>query len=92
MSTSLQNAVPVSVSLTKQKNTARIAVTNQGKGIPDDFRNKIFEKFSQADVSTTRPENGTGLGLAISKEIVEQFGSTIQFTSIPDNWTLDRSI
>lgn len=81
------HGMPVSVSLTKQKNTARIAVTNQGKGIPDDFRNKIFEKFSQADVSTTRPENGTGLGLAISKEIVEQFGSTIQFTSIPDKET-----
>lgn len=77
----------VNVSLTMKKNKVRVAVTNTGEGIPDQFKNKIFEKFSQADVSTTRSKNGTGLGLAISKAIMEQFGITIKFKSIPNQKT-----
>lgn len=77
----------VMVALTKEENLVRVAVTNQGQGIPDAYKSKIFEKFSQVDASTTRTENGTGLGLAISKEIVERFGSTIQFNSIPNKET-----
>lgn len=77
----------IKVDLKKQENTVRVSVTNQGQGIPEAFKNKIFEKFSQADASTTRSENGTGLGLAISKQIVERFGSAIKYRSIPNKET-----
>lgn len=77
----------VNVSLIKKKNTVRVAVTNTGKGISEQFRSKIFEKFTQADVSTTRAKSGTGLGLAISQAIMEQFGSIIKFKSVPDKET-----
>jgi PAS domain S-box-containing protein len=77
----------VKVSLRRQKNSVRISVTNKGIGIPDSFKNKLFEQFFQADVSTTRSENGTGLGLAISKQIVERFGGSIKFKSIPNKDT-----
>lgn len=62
---------------------ARVAVRDQGPGIPDDFRERIFEKFAQADGGDTRARGGSGLGLSISKALVEKFGGTIGFDSTP---------
>ncbi len=61
--------------------TVRVSVRDHGNGISDEFRSKIFEKFSQADSSDTRAKGGTGLGLAISKVLVEQMGGSINFYS-----------
>ncbi|MHA7808972.1 MAG: PAS domain S-box protein [Marinobacter adhaerens] len=58
-----------------------ILVTDQGPGIPDDFRVRIFQKFAQADSSDTRGKRGTGLGLAITKEIMTQMGGDVGFES-----------
>jgi len=62
-------------------NTVRVSVIDQGPGIPEEFRNRIFQKFSQADSSDTRQKGGTGLGLAICKEIIERMGGKIGFVS-----------
>jgi PAS domain S-box-containing protein len=62
-------------------NTVRVSVIDRGPGIPDEFRTRIFQKFSQADSSDTRQKGGTGLGLAICKEIIERMGGKIGFTS-----------
>ena len=59
----------------------RILVTDQGPGIPDNFRGRIFQKFAQADSSDTRGKRGTGLGLAITKEIMTQMGGDVGFES-----------
>ncbi len=64
-------------------NRVRISVTDQGKGIPPQFQASIFEKFAQADISSTREKGGTGLGLSISKAIVERHGGRIGFESEP---------
>src|SRR5436305_2497788 len=61
----------------------RISVTDHGKGIPPEFQERIFEKFAQADSSSTRQKGGTGLGLSISKAIVERHGGRIWFESAP---------
>lgn len=61
----------------------KVAVSDQGEGIPSEFQDRIFERFSQADSSTTRKREGTGLGLAISKAIVEQHGGRIGFETEP---------
>ncbi len=66
---------------------ARISVSDQGPGIPDEFRARIFQKFSQADSSDTRQKGGTGLGLAICKELVERMGGRIGFESEPGRGT-----
>lgn len=59
----------------------RVSVHDFGEGIPEAFKNHIFEKFSQADSSDSRQKGGTGLGLAISKELVERMGGKIGFKS-----------
>ncbi|MDP3356232.1 MAG: PAS domain S-box protein [Polaromonas sp.] len=57
----------------------RVEVRDHGAGIPEEFRNRIFQKFSQADSSDTRQKGGTGLGLNISRAIIERMGGTIGF-------------
>ncbi|MGC1708975.1 MAG: sensor histidine kinase [Nitrosotalea sp.] len=59
----------------------KISVKDNGKGIPDADKDKIFRKFYQADTSSTRESGGTGVGLAICKGIVETHGGKIWFES-----------
>ncbi len=59
----------------------RVNVRDQGPGIPEDFRDRIFEKFSQADSSTTREKGGTGLGLHIARRFVEHMQGRIGYES-----------
>lgn len=69
----------VEISLTRENGWLRIAVRDRGQGIPEAFRAKLFQKFSQADSGDTRQTGGTGLGLAISKVIMEKMGGDIGF-------------
>jgi signal transduction histidine kinase len=53
------------------------SVTDQGRGIPAEKLETIFDRFQQVDVSDARKKGGTGLGLAICKRIVQQHGGDI---------------
>jgi len=59
----------------------RVAVADQGPGIPKAFQDRIFQRFAQADSSDTREKGGTGLGLSITKAIVEKHNGSIGYVS-----------
>jgi PAS domain S-box-containing protein len=58
-------------------NRVRFAVSDQGRGIPPDKLETIFERFQQVDASDSRDKGGTGLGLAICRSIVQQHGGRV---------------
>lgn len=63
--------------------TVTVSVTDTGIGIEPEKQGLIFERFSQADTSTSRRFGGTGLGLAICKKILSLQGSSLQLKSEP---------
>ncbi|WP_248928249.1 sensor histidine kinase [Paenibacillus hamazuiensis] len=82
----LENAImhtPIGETLTVEAKPAaksgyvRISVSDQGKGVPESDRERIFERFYRVDAARTRKSGGAGLGLAIAKSIVERHGGEI---------------
>ncbi|MCR5186976.1 MAG: HAMP domain-containing histidine kinase [Clostridia bacterium] len=65
------------VSVEKEKNDVKITISNQGKPIVEEDRERIFERFYRVDKARNRNEKRYGLGLAIAKEIVEKYRGTI---------------
>ena len=74
--------VDITPSDTPNLNEIQISVKDTGIGIEAEKVDKIFQKFTQADSSTTRIYGGTGLGLSISKHIVEMMGGHMQVESV----------
>jgi len=65
----------------------RFSVRDTGIGIPKEKMGLLFSKFTQVDVSDTKPYGGTGLGLAISKQLVEMMGGTLGVRSVEGTGT-----
>ena len=94
VSTLLDNAIKhteskkqVIVELNKEKNDIIIQVKNYGEPIPEEEREKIFERFYRIDKSRNRKEKRYGLGLAIAKSTVEKYNGKIE-VSHKDNFTI----
>lgn len=69
-------------------NRLRFEVIDTGLGVPDDKIDKLFEKFTQIDTSSSRRFGGSGLGLAISKKLAEAMGGIIGYEKNPDGGSI----
>ena len=74
----------VDVYLERDGSLAEIRIEDSGPGIPADFLPRIFDRFSQADGSSTRKHGGLGLGLAIVRHLVELHGGTVSANNRTD--------
>lgn len=79
----LENAVrhadrSVDVSLDEVDGFARLAVADDGPGVPPDERERVFERFARLDAARSDADGGTGLGLAIVAEIVQAHGGQVR--------------
>ena len=71
----------VEVKLGRSRSHARLVVSDSGTGIDPAFLPYIFERFRQADSTSTRTQKGLGLGLAITRHLVELHGGSIEASS-----------
>ncbi|HEY6661245.1 MAG TPA: MASE1 domain-containing protein [Pyrinomonadaceae bacterium] len=74
----------IDVYVAKHDSLAEIRIEDSGPGIPEQFLPHIFERFSQADGSSTRKHGGLGLGLAIVRHLVELHGGTVSASNRED--------
>jgi PAS domain S-box-containing protein len=77
----------VEIAMQCHNDRMRVAVTDHGSGIPEEFQAQVFQKFAQADASNTRQKGGTGLGLSICKAIIEKHQGRIDFETTPGSGT-----
>lgn len=73
----------VTVRVSERTGRTLIEVIDRGPGVPDEFKARMFQKFSQADSSDTRAKGGTGLGLSIVKSLIEHMGGQVGCESAP---------
>lgn len=74
----------IEVIVEEDNKTAKISVRDTGIGIPENYLDRIFERFFRVDKARSRSQGGTGLGLAIVKHIVEAHNSKVNVSSTVD--------
>lgn len=75
----------IDVYLTRNDSLAEVRIEDSGPGVPPAFLPHIFERFSQADGSSTRKHGGLGLGLAIVRHLIELHGGTVSAANRGEN-------
>jgi signal transduction histidine kinase len=67
----------VDVSVEATGDGARVSVVDDGNGIPEEDRDRVFDRFTRLDEARDRDSGGTGLGLAIARELLRRNGAQV---------------
>ena len=78
-----ENGQAVQLAVSESERAIKFKVTDSGRGIPEEFRTRIFHPYEQVDLADQRLKGGTGLGLAICKTIIDLHGGEIGVDSQP---------
>ena len=73
----------VTLRLARSGKTVSFEVEDQGPGVPEAMRERVFERFYRADPGRSREMGGTGLGLSIVKHLANSFGGQVSLESYP---------
>ncbi|GGY79387.1 sensor histidine kinase [Streptomyces nitrosporeus] len=73
----------VTVEVTAGRGRVRVAVADDGTGVPEDERERIFERFVRLDDARSRDDGGAGLGLAIARDVATRHGGTLTVGTAP---------
>jgi signal transduction histidine kinase len=71
----------VGITMNENQGTVRLTVSDDGAGIPAEFRETVFERFVRIEGDRNRVSGGTGLGLSIVSDIVTPYGGTVRVTT-----------
>lgn len=71
----------VGIGVSVEAGVVEISVTDQGVGIPDDERDRVFERFFRVDAARSRNTGGSGLGLSIVKHVIQNHGGDVRVWS-----------
>lgn len=82
----------IRVTTGKRGGESFLEITDEGPGIPEEHREKIFDRFHRIDKARSRADGGTGLGLAIAKLFVEQHGGRIELECPPSGGSTFRIV
>ncbi|MDA8271234.1 MAG: HAMP domain-containing sensor histidine kinase [Actinomycetota bacterium] len=74
----------VTFALHKDGGFVQLEVADDGRGVPEELREKIFERFTRLDEARSRDDGGSGLGLSIVRTIVEAHGGSVEVKENPD--------
>ncbi|MBL6932430.1 MAG: PAS-domain containing protein [Rhodospirillales bacterium] len=74
----------IEIAISRLNGSVVVSVQDYGPGIPDEFKDEMFDHFTQLDSSSSRENAGTGLGLPISKALCEGMSGTIDFVTGSD--------
>jgi PAS domain S-box-containing protein len=80
----------VAVTIEALDDRVRVAVRDHGRGIPDEFKTRIFEKFVQIEASDARERGGTGIGLSIVKQLMSRLGGDVSHIAAQGGGTIFR--
>lgn len=82
----------VSIELRKENNSLHVSIADKGIGIPDQERERLFERFHQLDGGSCKKHKGHGLGLSITKALAEILGGKVFVAQAPGGGTLFRVV